>query len=179
MLLERVLEGALSAGANVSKIFVRDLNISGCLNCGECNETGLCVVEDDMHRMYSELLEADIIVIATPIFFYGMTSQIKAFIDRSQCFWARKYLLKKPVPPSAQGRKRKGALVAVGGSKGKNIFTGPTFTAKYFFELLGIESFETLLFNRIDQKGAVKEHPTALDEAFDLGRRLVLDCPED
>ena len=88
-LLDRALEGAQSAGAEVTRVYARDLKMCGCLECGGCDETGKCVVEDDMQSVYPLLQEADVIFLASPIFFYGLTAQAKALIDRSQANWAK------------------------------------------------------------------------------------------
>ena len=80
-LLDRALEGAQSAGAQISKIYARDLNISGCIECGGCDKTGKCVVEDDMQSVYPLLEQADVVFLASPIFFYGVTAQAKLLIE--------------------------------------------------------------------------------------------------
>src|SRR3989304_7984942 len=81
-LLDKALEGAKSAGAEVYRIYARDLKMSGCIECGGCDRTGKCVLEDDMQSVYPLLEEADIIIISSPIFFYGVTAQLKALSAR-------------------------------------------------------------------------------------------------
>jgi len=92
--LDKVLEGTQSAGAHISRIYARDLNMCGCIECGGCDETGRCVVDDDMETVYPLLEEADVIFLASPIFFYGLTAQVKALIDRSQANWSKRMLEK-------------------------------------------------------------------------------------
>ena len=91
-LLDKALEGARSAGAETSTVYARDLKMVGCLECGGCNHTGECVVEDDMQAIYPLLEEAEVIFLASPIFFYGVTAQVKALIDRTQALWSKKRL---------------------------------------------------------------------------------------
>ncbi len=70
--------------------------MAGCVECGGCNETGECVVDDDMQLVYPRLLESKIIFLASPMFFYGITAQAKALIDRCQAMWCRRMLDKTP-----------------------------------------------------------------------------------
>ncbi|TET62563.1 flavodoxin family protein, partial [Candidatus Aerophobetes bacterium] len=84
LLLEEMLKGAESRGAKIERIFLSDLDISDCRECRSCEATGNCVVRDKMQEIYSKLMEADYIVLASPIFFYGVTAQVKRMIDRCQ-----------------------------------------------------------------------------------------------
>jgi hypothetical protein len=76
LMLDRILEGAREAGAEVESIYVRQLKISGCLECGSCDDTGECVIEDDMQTVYPLFQEADVIFLASPNFFYSVTGQV-------------------------------------------------------------------------------------------------------
>jgi multimeric flavodoxin WrbA len=173
LLLEEALKGAESEGAEVERIYLPDYAITPCKECHGCDQTGHCVILDDMQKIYPKLLEADIIILASPIFFYGVTAWAKALIDRSQALWARKYLLKDP-SLGKEGKKRKGFLVSVGATKGQKVFEGAVLTAKYFFDVLNAEYVGELLFKGVEAKGDILKHPGALHQAFEAGRRLVL-----
>ena len=95
-LLDKTLEVAQGAGADTSEIYARRLKISGCLECGGCDKTGECVVNDDMQTVYPLLEKSNVIILAAPIFFYGVPAQAKALIDRSQASWSSEYW-KKPL----------------------------------------------------------------------------------
>jgi len=71
LLLDRALEGAAEAGAVRDRVYVRDVSISGCLECGACEETGACVIPDQMEEIYPRLQEARVIVMAAPCFLRG------------------------------------------------------------------------------------------------------------
>ncbi len=176
LLLDRALEGAKSAGAEIIKIFVRDLKISGCQECGGCDKTGECVVKDEMEKIYPLLWDSPIVFLSSPIFFYGLPAQAKLLIDRSQAMWSRRMLEK-----SAEGRKRydhgQGFLIAVGATKGKNLFEGVQLTAKYFFDALDKSYEGGLFFRAVEGKGKIADQPSALQEAYELGRKAVLDSP--
>ena len=169
LLLDEALKGAIDRGAEVEKLIVDKLNISPCREYLGCLRDGNCVIRDDMDDIYHKLLEADAVIVASPMFFYGLSSQIKALIDRCQALWARKYILKQPPPSFA----RKGAFIAVGATRGEKLFDGAILTVKYFFKSVGVEYVDELLVPGIDKRGEIREHQTALSDAFELGKKLA------
>lgn len=173
LLLEEMLRGAQGQQAEIEKIFLSDWDISGCRECRRCEIDGNCVIQDQMQKLYPKLLQADYIILASPIFFYGVTAQAKRMIDRCQALWARKYILKKTLVQEVNVR-RKGWFISVAGSRGERVFQGAILTVRYFFDVLNVEYVGELTFRRIDSKGAIKKHPSALKEAFQTGQRLVI-----
>lgn len=171
LLLEELMKGAASQGAETKTIELRSLKYETCTHCDSCLKTGNCVIKDDMREVYQELEQADIIFIASPVQFVGPTAQLKAMIDRCQCFWARKYVLK--VPPLGDERVRKGFFISVGGTRLKDMFEPSLAIVKTWFRMLNIEYAGELLFKGIDEKGAIQEHPDALKQAYEAGQRLV------
>jgi len=172
LLLDKVLEGANAAGAEIKKIYVRDLKISGCRECGSCEKTGACVIQDEMGDIYSSLWNSQIIFLSSPIFFYGLPAQAKMLVDRTQAMWSKRNLEKTPEQRRNYDHGR-GYLIAVGATKGKNLFEGVQLTARYFFDALD-KSYEGGLFYRaIEGKGNIADHPTALREAYGLGVKTV------
>lgn len=124
---------------------------------------------------YSELEQADRLVLASPVHFMGVTAQMKAMIDRCQALWARKYVLK--IPPLGNRRERKGFFISVGGRKSANQFEPALATAKSLFRALDITYAGELLFPGVDEKGAITKNPDALNQAFLVGRKLVEGTP--
>jgi multimeric flavodoxin WrbA len=173
ILLEEALKGAEREGAEIERLFLRDLDITPCTECHGCDETGSCVILDGMQKIYPKLLEADIIILASPIFFYGVTAWAKALIDRSQALWAKKYLVNDP-SMGKTGKKRKGFFISVGATKGQKVFEGAILTVKYFFDALNTEYTGELLYRGVDGKGEILKHPKALEQAREAGRKLVL-----
>ena len=169
LLLEEALKGAQSQGAEIEKIVVDKLKIAPCKEYYGCLRDGDCVIRDDMDGIYPKLLEADRIIVASPIFFYGITAQVKALIDRSQAIWARKYVLKQKL----SDKERKGAFIAVGATKGKQLFDGSILVIRYFFQAIDVSYVDELLIRGVDKRGEIKDQPTALSEAFELGKRLA------
>lgn len=169
LLLDEALKGAESKGASVEKVLVDKLNISPCKEYYGCLKDGNCVIRDEMDDLYPKLLNDDIIIVASPMFFYGVTAQLKALIDRCQAPWAVKQFRVQDLTDS----KRKGAFIGVGATKGDKLFDGSILTIKYFFQAIGVSYQDELLIRGIDQRGEIKSHPTALADAFELGKRLV------
>lgn len=168
LLLDQAIKGAQSTGAQVEKIILDRLEIAPCKEIYTCLKDGDCALRDDMTGIYPKILEADTIIIATPIFFYTVSAQLMAFISRCQAFWSRKYVLKNLDIPL-----KRGAFIGVGATKGIRLFEGPKLTIKYFFQAINAEYKEELLIRGVDKKGEIKDHPEHLAAAFDLGKRLV------
>jgi multimeric flavodoxin WrbA len=82
-LCDEFIRGASESGSETEKIFLRDLQINYCTGCGVCNSTHKCVQPDDMAQILAKMVAADVIVFATPIYFYTMAAQLKTLIDRS------------------------------------------------------------------------------------------------
>ena len=173
LLLAELIKGAASRGAEVKTIVLNDLKISPCQHCDACLKKGRCRIDDDMQMVYRELEMADLIVLASPIQFMGVTAQTKAMIDRFQALWARKYVLK--IPPLGNRRERKGFFISVAGRKVANVFDGALITIKSLFAVLDVTYAGELLFRNVDEKGAIAKHPDALQQAFLAGQKLVGD----
>ena len=90
LLLDKALEGAEASGAHTEKIILHDLNFKACQECGGCDETGVCVLDDDMRPIYEKLVKADAVVVASPVYFGSITAQLKAMIDRCHSSWMAK-----------------------------------------------------------------------------------------
>ncbi len=172
MLLERCLAGAADAGAEVQTLDAAGMKISGCRECGGCDETGECVIDDEMQQVYPLIVSAHRIVIATPIFFYGFPSQLKALIDRAQALWSRRRLTKTAARRKSHDSGR-GYLIAVGATRGENLFDGCELVARYFYDAADMDYRGGLFFRRVDKKGAISEVPGALESAYKLGMRIA------
>jgi multimeric flavodoxin WrbA len=81
-LCNEFMKGAKESGNNVEKVCLRDKKINYCSGCGVCNNTGKCVQNDDMKELLDKMVTFDVIVLATPVYFYTMDAQLKTFIDR-------------------------------------------------------------------------------------------------
>ena len=171
-LLKQVMAGAYSQGAETKTVILSELNIAPCRHCDGCLKTGKCVIDDDMQWVHSDLREVDRVVLASPIFFMGVTAQTKAMIDRCQALWVIKYVLKLTVALNP-GKERRGVFVSVGGTRLTNLFQPAMTTVKSWFTTLDISYTGELVFSGIDEKETILLHPTALKDAFALGQKLA------
>ena len=172
LLIREFIRGAEVNGHETELIILSELKISPCTSCGSCQKSGKCVINDDMQLMYKKLLEADCIVFASPIYFCGVSAQLKSFIDRCQALWSRKYILKEAlVRPDRE--KRSGYFISTAGTKDYNkVFEGAIFTVKAIFSTLDIKYTGGLLFKDMENKGDILKHPDALKMAFEAGSSL-------
>jgi multimeric flavodoxin WrbA/protein-tyrosine-phosphatase len=161
-LLSAFLQAAERRGAVTQTVQVVERNILPCKEYVVCEKKGYCPIDDDMAaEIYGLLRQAEVVVLASPIFFYSMTSQLKALVDRCQTFWARKYRLKLSDPLKAT---RRGYLLSIGATKGKNLFEGLQLTAKYFFDAIDARYEGSLVYRGIEGAKDLAGHPTVREE---------------
>jgi multimeric flavodoxin WrbA len=166
------MRGAEAGGHETELIILSELKISPCTSCGSCQKTGKCIMIDDMQPMHKKLLEADCIVFASPIYFGGVSAQLKAFIDRCQALWSRKYILKQALI-SPDREKRLGYFISTAGTKDYNkVFEGAIYTVKAIFSTLDIKYTGELLFKDMENKGDILNHPDAMQMVFEAGSTL-------
>jgi multimeric flavodoxin WrbA len=79
--------GARQAGADVESVFLQRLKIAPCNSCDACRKTGVCTIKDDMQMLYPKLAEADGLILASPIFWFTYSAQLKTCIDRWYALW--------------------------------------------------------------------------------------------
>lgn len=171
LLLKETIKGIEDAGFEVRLFDLNAMDIMPCQDCGGCNETGECIYHDDMDIIYEMIRDSDRIILASPIFFFALSAQSKAMVDRCQSFYCEKYLLKKPIPEGKHGRK--GLLLLAGGMKKEIGVKSAGACAKAFFLTISVSEHDTLSFLGVDEEGAILKHPTALKEAYDAGKKLV------
>jgi len=167
-LLDKALEGVRSSGALCEKVALGDLTFKGCIECGGCDSTGICILVDDMTALYKKIEDADVVIVASPIFFASLPSQLKAFVDRFQSRWVAKYRLKN----TGSGKKKEGAFICDSGWDKKEFFENAKYVLKTLFVTLDIEYSGELYAGGMDKPGAVDKAKQAMSEAFELGKSL-------
>lgn len=168
ILLDKVLEGAKSTGAETEKIILNKLKFVGCQECREMPDDRPCIVQDDMQSIYPKIKKADAIILASPIFFGSISAQTKAMIDRFQCVWRSKYVLKKDMFPE----KKTGAFISVEGTNSELYFKNAQLIAKIFFNVINAEYKYELFCPGTDKKGSILNKPDCLEKAFELGKNI-------
>lgn len=172
LLLREVLRGAADAGAEVEFLPLRSHSMRPCIECNRCQTIGHCVIQDDALAIHDKLIATDHLVFASPVFFVAVSAHSKVFIDRCQCFWSLKYVMKKPLfdPPRPN---RRALFVSCCGSDKAWMFDGPRRTMKALFNVLEFAYAGELCYKHIDAKGDILGHPTALADAYQAGQALV------
>ncbi len=161
-LLSAFMEAAQKSGARTSIVEVTRMNIIPCKEYVVCEKKGFCPIDDDVRdEIYPLLRRAEVVVLASPIFFYNMTAQLKAVVDRCQTFWARKYRLKLKDPAASM---RRGFVLSVGATKGKNLFEGLNLTAQYFFDAIAARFEGSLTYRGIEGPADLAGHPMVLED---------------
>lgn len=91
MLADKFMEGAIAAGHDVEKVSLNGKNIQFCKGCLACQKLGRCVINDDVNDIMAQVLKADVVVWATPIYYYEMSGQMKTLIDRMNAMYPLDY----------------------------------------------------------------------------------------
>ncbi|PLX42032.1 MAG: flavodoxin family protein [Deltaproteobacteria bacterium] len=172
VLMDSFAGGVESAGGVAHRLYLRDMKLFPCREIHACAKSGECVLKDDLTPLFTKLMEVDAFTLSSPVMFYGVPAIAKAFIDRCQSLWARKYVLNMPV---ATGRlkNRKGVLLSLGGSNGKKLFDGVRLTFRYFLDTLDASPWGEILLRGVDEKGDIFKEEEGLANAAALGRQLV------
>lgn len=162
-LLSAFLKALEQKGAITHTVVVAEKQILPCIGCTYCEKHGHCFQQtDDMAKeMYGLFRRADIVVAATPMYFYSAPAQLKMVIDRTQTLWSRKYRLGLHDP---RAKHRAGFMLSLGATKGKNLFEGINLTARYFFDAISADFTGWLGYRQIENPGDMKKHPTVLSD---------------
>jgi hypothetical protein len=150
---------------NVEKIILSNLKISPCRECRHCSIDGECIVNDDMQQIYPKMMECDLLIIASPVFFTSVSGHLKTFVDRFQRFWALKYELGKNIISKID---RKGILLSCAGSKPPDIFDCTKKITRALFDVLYIKYYADFLYNNIDFKGDILKDPDNLKRVYEF-----------
>ena len=170
ILMDALLSHAQALGAVTEKLRLYAMRFQGCIECGGCDHTGVCVLQDDLTPVYERLLQADYVVAASPMFFYNISSQMQALVERSQALWVSKYRLNGLVKRQKPGQA---VFIGIGATRGKSLFDGAQRVMKYFFDALDMRFAGSLLYRGIDAKGEIKGHETAMADVKRLAEAMA------
>lgn len=172
-LLDSFLDGAKSAGAEIEKVVLKDIDYSPCRGCNACHKTGECIVKDDAPALFEKMSGADCVAVASPIYSMGITAQLKGFIDRAQYLWAQKFILKTLDFSEEHIRRHKGVFISTAGQNWDHVFDGAFPAVTALFHGTGFDYSDNIIANNMDQYGGIKNHPTALKDAFIKGKEIA------
>jgi multimeric flavodoxin WrbA len=170
ILVDEVLRGAAEAGAAVEKVLLPRLEVGPCLACDACRRTGTCAQRDDMPALLERMQASRVWVLGTPVYWFGPSAQMKAFIDRWYAITA------EHAAYDMRGRRAILALAMedddpAGARHAVGILT-------LSVEWLKSEVWATILATRVGERGAVRDHPAVLRAAYQAGRGAIEDAGE-
>jgi len=164
LLAEQVVVGAKEAGAEVESFMLHHMDINPCDACDVCQETGVCIVKDDMQTLYPLLEKADAIVIASPVYWFTISAQAKLCIDR----W---YALESPQGSALRG-KQIGIVLTYGDT---DLYTSGGINAIHNFEsmfrYIGAE-IKGMVYGTAHRIGDAEKQPALMEKAYQMGRQL-------
>ena len=166
-LADALAEGASKKGYEVRKVRLASMNLKGCIDCRKCWSTGKpCIQNDDMNdNVYPDIEAADVLVFASPLYFYSWSTQIKPVWDRLIPFYA------KEAPRTLKGKKS--ILLAAAGDTEESKLEGITVSYKNCLEYLGWESLGEITAPGIYSKGDIEKlGEKYLKQAEELGASL-------
>ena len=157
LLVEAFVKGA-SQKHHVEVVSVHDYKVNPCMGCNACfkNENNACIQKDDMCLIYDKMAVADMLVIASPVYFYGLSAQLKAVIDRFHNPIRDTYHIKKT------------ALLLVGAASLPELFDGILAQYQLCLNFFKLEDAGRVLVRGVKDKGDIR-NADALHEAFHLG----------
>lgn len=158
LLADQFISGAKDAGHKVEKVCLRDKTIGFCLGCLACQKKGTCVILDDANEITAKMQPADVIVFATPVYYYEMSGQMKTMLDRANPLYSMDYKFREVYLLATAADEDE---QAVDGAKKGLIGWISCFTKA---ALAG-----TVFAGGVDKAGEIESHP-ALEKAYRMGR---------
>lgn len=159
-IVNQILNGSKTKSHTTEKIYLYDYELSPCIDCRKCKKGEfICILKDEMQKLYPKIEEADLIIFGTPIYWYGPTAQMKLLIDRLRPYIANGKLKGTNgvvVAPSEEGPDACGPLIEM---------------FQMSFEYLGME-FVGKILPKAYERGEIKENQGELDRAYEFGSKL-------
>lgn len=166
LLVQQVLHGASSGGAETKVFYLNELNIKGCQGCNDCKTGDKCSLQDDMTPLYDELAEADGIVIGSPIYMSYVSGQTKIFLDRC-------YALLNPDFSTRLKKGKKAVLVLPQANPDGERYNQAIAGLSDILGVAGLEIEDVIIAAKVAEAGAVAQEEAVMRKAKDAGERLA------
>ncbi len=159
-LVKAFAEGATAAGHSVEVVRLADKKIEFCRGCMVCNQTNICVIRDGMKEIVEKLLAADVVVFATPVYYYSVSGQLKTFFDRTSPLFTAKYHFTDVY------------LLAAAAEDEKTTVSGTETAVQGWIDCFaGVRLVKTVFAGGVDAIGDIAGHK-ALQEAYETGKSI-------
>ena len=159
ILCDEFMKGAEDSGNTVEKIRVAEKKIGYCRGCYACKRTGICAIKDDMAEILQKMIDADVIVLASPVYFYSIDAQLKAVIDRTVARWLE-----------VKNKEFYYIMTAADGEK-ESLETTLACFRGYADCVEGAKEMGVIYGTGVYEKGEVKA-TKAMKEAYEMGLKL-------
>ena len=159
ILCDEFMKGAEESGNTVEKIRVAEKKIGYCRGCYACKRTGICAIKDDMAEILQKMIDADVIVLASPVYFYSIDAQLKAVIDRTVARWLE-----------VKNKEFYYIMTAADGEK-ESLETTLACFRGYADCVEGAKEMGVIYGTGVYEKGEVKA-TKAMKEAYEMGLKL-------
>lgn len=173
-LVETALKSAEKLGIQTHIEYLSDYSISGCTGCEGCKKTYQCIVDDDMQKLYPQILEADAIILGSPTYFYNITSLMKAFIERLYCYEIFDEKDRSIWMPLNEASSIKYAsIIAVCEQNNEDDMGFTADAMKMPIEALGCRVVNVMKMLHLFEKGEAIKNTQALNQAKKAGEELA------
>jgi multimeric flavodoxin WrbA len=173
VIIKRLLDGAESTDATIKQYVLRDKNINGCKGCYYCYKNNNCSIKDDMQEIHHEIQKSDLIILASPMYWWGVTGLMKTFIDRLYLYYPKRnghFVAGKKlliIIPMNVNEKQHGPEAYI--SEIEPIQT----TSRYIFKRLGMEIIDIVFYPGLSAKGDAIKNRKYLNDSYKLGQKLA------
>ncbi|MCP4607085.1 MAG: flavodoxin family protein [Planctomycetes bacterium] len=166
ILVDRIIAGARNVGVSPLLIALQNKRISNCIGCYQCLKTSKCSFQDDMTEIRALIEDAELVVLASPLYWCGVTGLMKTFIDRLFFYYHPQ------TKPLITGKR---ALILTPMNQRDIEFESQVLVEFYkrLLSCLNVKIIEMFFFSEIMEKGAVLDRPEYLDQAYRIGTGLL------
>jgi len=173
IIIKSLLDGAESTDAIIKQYVLRNKKINGCKGCYYCYKNDNCSIKDDMQEIHHEIQKADLMILASPMYWWGVTGLLKTFIDRFYLYYpisnghlvaGKKLLLIIPMNVNEKQHGRKAYISEIEPIQ---------MTSTYIFKRLGIDIIDIVFYPGLSAKGDASKNIEYLNNSYELGQKMA------
>ena len=173
IIIESLLEGAENTDVAIKQFVLRDKKINGCKGCYYCYDNNTCSIKDDMQEIHHEMQQSDLIILASPMYWWGVTGLMKTFIDRLYLYYpkrnghlvaGKKLILVVPMNVNEKQHGNEAYMSEIEPIQ---------MTSKYIFKRLNIQILDIIFYPGLRAKGEAIKNKEYLNHSYSLGQELT------
>jgi len=173
VIIKSILKGAKNTNILMKQFVLRELKINGCQGCYYCYDNNRCSIKDDMQEIHHEIQQSDLIILVSPMYWWGVTGLMKTFIDRLYLYYpkrnghlveGKKLILIVPMNVNEKQHGREAYMSEIEPIQ---------MTSKYIFKRLNIQILDILFYPGLRAKGEAIKNKEYLNHSYNLGQELT------